>query len=52
MQQAAGLLLLAKRAMPWLLADIGISAYKSYWASMSMHYKTEVLSAIQTTRCY
>eukprot|EP00927_Polykrikos_kofoidii_P080904 TRINITY_DN7792_c0_g1_i1.p1 TRINITY_DN7792_c0_g1~~TRINITY_DN7792_c0_g1_i1.p1 ORF type:complete len:1019 (+),score=159.21 TRINITY_DN7792_c0_g1_i1:144-3059(+) len=50
MAKAAKMILLAKRAMPWLLADAAVSAYTSYWVSMSIYYQTEVMSAIQTTR--
>jgi ABC-type multidrug transport system fused ATPase/permease subunit len=49
-KKAAAMILLAKRAMPWLLADMAVSAYTSYWRSMSIYYRTEVMRAIQTTR--
>eukprot|EP01047_Picozoa_sp_COSAG01_P027267 COSAG01_NODE_1796_length_9212_cov_45.060573_2_plen_267_part_00 len=49
-RKAANMILLAKRAMPWLVADMAVSGYMTYWSSMKIHFRAQLLSALVATR--
>ena len=49
MRKAANMILLAKRSLPWLIADMIVAGYMTYWASMKIHYRAQLLSALVST---
>ena len=50
MRKAANMIVLAKSAMPWLIADMAVSGYMTYWASQQIHFRAQLLSTLVETR--
>jgi hypothetical protein len=49
MRKSVQMLLLAKRAMPWLLMDMLASVFSSYISTMTIFYKSELLRTVMNT---